>query len=204
MTRDCLRDSGVPSDVLRLVVDRAAGLPFFIEELLAGLHSDDVLVRQGNRWVTRRPPRGCAPATFRESVRVRVGAMDPSAQDLLRDAALLGRRVHPDLVADVTGTDLPRVEEVLRQAADLALVVSSDLGVRFRHALVRDALVADLPADTRARRSHDVLGALRTARPELPDDLVEWPPIWPKPRASAPRPRSCCARSADVRSTAER
>lgn len=173
MTRECLGDTGVPAEVLRLVVDRADGLPFFVEELLAGLHSDDVLVREGDRWVTRRPPRGRVPATFRESVRVRVGSMDPSARDLLRDAALLGRRVDPHLVAHVTGTDLPRVDEVLRQAADLALVVSSDLGVRFRHALIRDALVADLPADVRARRSHDVLGALRTVRPELPDDLVE-------------------------------
>jgi hypothetical protein len=58
MTRDCLGDAAVPAQVLRLVADRADGLPFFVEELLAGLRSDGTLIHDGDHWVVRRSPAG--------------------------------------------------------------------------------------------------------------------------------------------------
>jgi hypothetical protein len=67
MARSCLGDAAVPAQVLQLVDDRADGLPFLVEELLAGLRAEGALVRQGDRWVVngvpaRRPRR---PSTSR-------------------------------------------------------------------------------------------------------------------------------------------
>ncbi|MHC1562125.1 ATP-binding protein [Actinomycetospora sp. C-140] len=173
MTRACLGDAAVPAEVLRLVTDRADGLPFFVEELLAGLRSDDSLVRDGDRWVVQQSARGRPPATFHDSVRARVATLAQDVQGLLCDAALLGRRVDPDLVATVTGTDRSVVEEMVRAAAALGLLVSTEPGVRFRHALIRDSLLADLTPGVCRARSAVVLARLRASCPSLPEDLVE-------------------------------
>jgi DNA-binding CsgD family transcriptional regulator len=45
--------------------------------------------------------------------------------------------------------------------------------MKFRHALTRDALLAQLPPDPRAARARRALDALRVARPELDGDLAE-------------------------------
>lgn len=51
LTRACLGDASVPAPVLDLVLDRADGIPFFVEELLVGLESD------GPRRAARGAPR---------------------------------------------------------------------------------------------------------------------------------------------------
>jgi DNA-binding NarL/FixJ family response regulator len=173
MTRGCLGDAAVPAEVLRLVVDRADGLPFFVEELLAGLQSEDTLVREGGRWVTHRPPQGRPPATFHESVRRRVASLEPTAQQVVRDAALLGRWIEPALLSAVTGAAPARVEAALHSASDSALLEDHEQGIRFRHALIREALLADLTPSERTSRSRRALTALRATHPELPNDLVE-------------------------------
>jgi hypothetical protein len=48
-----------------------------------------------------------------------------------------------------------------------------ELGVRFRHALIRDAALAELSANERGERSRHALAAVMAARPNLPDDLIE-------------------------------
>jgi DNA-binding NarL/FixJ family response regulator len=173
MTRECLGDPAVPAEVLRLVVDRADGLPFFVEELLAGLQTDDALVREDGRWVARRPQRGRPPATFQESVRRRVASLEPTAQQLLSDAAMLGRWIEPALLSTVSRASPVGVDAALRRGCDLGLLQVHELGIRFRHALIREAVLADLTPAERASRSRRVLTAVRAAHPKLPEELVE-------------------------------
>jgi len=67
MTRGCLGDTAVPAQVRALVEERADGLPFFVEELLAGLRSDGLLVHDGDGWTVRAPrvPGRRRPSTSR-------------------------------------------------------------------------------------------------------------------------------------------
>ncbi len=173
MVRECLGDAAVPAEVLRLVVERADGLPFFVEELLAGLRSNDELVREDGRWVVHRPHRGRPPATFRESVRRRVASFEPTAQQLLRDAAMLGRWIDPALLSTVSGASADQVEDALHGGRDLALLEDHELGIRFRHALTREAVLADLTPPERIAGSRRVLTALRATHPQLPGDIAE-------------------------------
>jgi predicted ATPase len=171
MCRSCLGDAAVPAEVQRLVVDKTDGLPFFVEELLTDLQAGGALRRDGGRWIGSHPGRTGLPASFRDSVRRRVTALDPAAEAVLRDAALLGRRIDPPLLAAVNGTDVERVEAALAAGQDLTLLQADDLGVRFRHSLTRAALLADLSPAQRAERSARALAALRAARPGLAGEL---------------------------------
>jgi DNA-binding CsgD family transcriptional regulator len=171
MVRHCLADTAVPAQLSQLLQDNADGLPFFVEELLTGLATDRVLVRRGGGWVMRRPARMRAPTTFAESVRTRFARLAPDGAEVLLDAALLGRRVDPPLLAQVADSAPDAVGEVLDAAADLGLLEITEEGVRFRHSLTRDALLAALPASARAARARRVLAVVRSARPVLADEL---------------------------------
>jgi predicted ATPase len=173
MGRSCLGDAAVPAEVQRLVVDKTDGLPFLVEELLADLQAGGALRRDGGRWIGSYPGRTSLPASFRDSVRRRLSALDPAAEAVLRDAALLGRRIDPPLLAAVGGTDIDGVEAALAAGHDLTLLQADDLGVQFRHSLTREALLADLAPVQRAERSARALAALRAAHPGLVGELAE-------------------------------
>jgi DNA-binding NarL/FixJ family response regulator len=172
MTRGCLGDAAVPAQVLALVEEQAEGLPFLVEELLAGLRSDGVLIPDGDGWAVH-PTRGHRPPpTFHESVRSRMRALTPEHRRVLGDAALLGRTVDRALVAAMTEAGPIAVDAAIHAALEVTLLQTFELGVRFRHAMTRDALLADLSASDRMARSRRALAALGSVYPELPDDLT--------------------------------
>nr|WP_219415845.1 LuxR family transcriptional regulator [Pseudonocardia nigra] len=173
MVRGCLGDEAVPAEVLEVVADRADGLPFFVEELLTGLASDGGLAREGGRWVARHGERVRPPVTFAESVRRRLAGLGSRVRDVLVDAALLGRRIDPELLATLGVADRQELDDVVRAGIERALLAVDEGAVRFRHALTRDALIGDLLPGERASRARRALDALRTARPALPGDLAE-------------------------------
>ena|SRR5882757_7110998 len=181
MTRRCLGEAAAPAEVLQLVSGRADGLPFFVEELLTGLRSDGSLVQENGRWVSRQSVRAIAPVTFAESVRVRFRSISPRAQPLLIDAALLGRSIDLDVLAATGGIDRAAAREALRGAVEVGLLADDEFGWRFRHALTRDVLIADLRPADRAARAMEVWAVLRQAAPAMFEDdadaaadLAEW------------------------------
>lgn len=176
MAAGCLRASVVPRELAEVVVARADGLPFLVEELLAGMVQADELEKTADGWVLDRSPGPVIPATFAETVRRRLGAA-PGTRDLLVAAALLGRSFDWLLLADMTGQDEATVVDRLRRAVDAQLlsVEAADPGprFRFRHALTRDAILAELLPPERATLAARGLRAVETAHPGLPGEWCE-------------------------------
>jgi DNA-binding CsgD family transcriptional regulator/tetratricopeptide (TPR) repeat protein len=175
MAAGCLRAS-VPRDLAEVVVARADGLPFLVEELLAGMVQAGELEKTADGWVLDRSPGPVIPATFAETVRRRLGAA-PGTRDLLVAAALLGRSFDWRLLADMSSQDEATVIDRLRRAVDAQLlsVEAADPGprFRFRHALTRDAILADLLPPERATLAARGLRAVETAHPGLPGEWCE-------------------------------
>ena len=70
--------------------------------------------------------------------------MTPAARELLDLAAVLGERVPLEALAGLTARDSPQTLDLLAPAfADGVLRRTAD-GVRFEHALVRDAVYAEI------------------------------------------------------------
>jgi DNA-binding CsgD family transcriptional regulator/tetratricopeptide (TPR) repeat protein len=172
----CLRASVVPRELAEVVVARADGLPFLVEELLAGMVQAHELERTADGWVLNRSPGLLIPATFAETVRRRLGAA-PGTRDLLVAAALLGRSFDWRLLADMSSQDEATVVDRLRRAVDAQLlsVEPADPGprFRFRHALTRDAILAELLPPERATLAARGLLAVETAHPGLPGEWCE-------------------------------
>lgn len=173
VARACLGTTALPAAVEALLGARADGLPFLVEELLAGLVGAGLLVEQDGRWSTTGPLGDRVPPTFADAVGRRLDALSAMTRRVLHAAAVLGRRFDWTLLPAVTDRDEAEVVTALRQAVSAQLVTAEAAGFRFRHALTRDAVLGDLVPPERAGLARRALATVEQARPDLPGAWCE-------------------------------
>lgn len=174
MVRTCLGSDTVPDEVLAFA-KRSDGVPFLVEELLAVAVTSGSLVDNGETWSLSDAVEPVVPLTFADSIRRRLGVIGDGPRAVLLAAAVLGRRFDWNLLADITGLGGQAVLRALHAAVEAQIVsVDADDGAfRFRHALSRDAVLAELLPPERAALSAQALAALQTAQPNLPGESCE-------------------------------
>jgi DNA-binding CsgD family transcriptional regulator len=117
------------------MITRAEGNAYYAEELLAASSAGTQL-----------------PAGLADLLLARMEKLSPAAQQVLRTAAVTGRRVDDELVRRAAGLDALVYDEAVREAvAHQLLVPDGDQGYSFRHALLREAIYADLMPGERTR-----------------------------------------------------
>src|SRR5579875_976165 len=139
-----------PLDAAELItiLDRAEGNAYYAEELLAASAGGDEL-----------------PAGLAELLMTRVEELSATAQQALRAAAVSGRRVDDELVMAASGLSAPEYEAAIREAvAHQLLAPGGHAGYRFRHALLREAIYADLLPGERTRLHATLAGLLADER----------------------------------------
>ncbi|MGI5269406.1 helix-turn-helix transcriptional regulator [Nonomuraea sp. CA-218870] len=134
---------------LNLIVTRADGNPFYAEELFAALAEGESL------------PDGLASLLMS-----RVEVLSPAGQQVLRAAAVAGRRVEDELLREVAGLPLPEFEEAVREIVSRGLLRVHGQGYAFRHALLQEAVYHDLLPGERTRL-HAAFARLLTSPAEL-------------------------------------
>jgi DNA-binding CsgD family transcriptional regulator len=122
-------------EVLDRLIGRAEGNAFYAEELLAADTSGAEL------------PTGLADLLL-----ARLERLSENAQRVVRVAAVAGARVDDDLVREVSELDTASYDQALREIVSHQLLVpDSTDGYTFRHALLREAVYADLLPGERTR-----------------------------------------------------
>ena len=143
---------GADPHVLELL-DRAEGLPFLAQELLAlpaATGSEEPL------------PASLLPPTLLALVGERMAALSPSQRTVLSGAAVLGLDPDWSLLGEVTATSEQEVVDALALAASVRLLDAGAGSLRWHHALTRDAVLAGVLPPQReglARRAAEVLRA---------------------------------------------
>jgi DNA-binding CsgD family transcriptional regulator/tetratricopeptide (TPR) repeat protein len=125
-----LAEAPSPELVAR-IFSESDGNAFFAEELLAASAGDD-----------QRP----LPPRLRDVLIARVEALSDDAREVLRVAATVGRQVDHRLVAAVSDLPQQRLLSALRKTVAHQILVTDPGGKAylFRHALMREAVDADL------------------------------------------------------------
>lgn len=169
----CFAGEVAGSDV-RALVARADGIPFLIEELLGVAAAAGALHRDGGSWHLAPGADRLVPLTFAESVRRRVAGLGRDAEVVLGVAAILGRRFERDLLIATSGLAAVEVDAAIRDAIGAQLLaVDGDEGFRFRHALTRDAVLAEMLPSDRVHWSDAAVRSLEAHRPGLPGPACE-------------------------------
>src|SRR5262249_17849044 len=150
MARECVGAADLPDTVQTLVAQRAEGLPFLVEEVLASLIGAGSLVERDGRWEAAALRETPVPVTFADAVRRRLSGLDANSRRVISAAAVLGRRFDWPVLGAVTGLPEDSVVSALRQGVSLQIVVADGAGFRFRHALTHEAVLSGLLPPERA------------------------------------------------------
>jgi ABC-type oligopeptide transport system substrate-binding subunit/class 3 adenylate cyclase len=82
----------VPASLQRLLLDRAEGNPFYLEELVASLVEQDALVREGDAWQMKAPIESLSiPDTVQGVILARIDRLEEDVRGTLQMASVIGR-----------------------------------------------------------------------------------------------------------------
>ncbi|MDQ2848196.1 MAG: AAA family ATPase, partial [Actinomycetota bacterium] len=144
-----LAAGALPEATIQQIVARADGNAFFTEELVGAADSDTALQ---------------IPDDLAGLLLVRLDRLDDDARTVVSVAAIGGRGVSHELVAQVVALPEDRLEAGLRAAVDVHVLVPVGRdGYGFRHALLAEAVYDDLLPGERRRwhaRYVQILAAL--------------------------------------------
>jgi hypothetical protein len=150
-----LSASVLPSDAdLRRIVELAEGSPFFTLELVRALSVG---------------LRGPLPETVRQAVRRRLAGLGSAEIDVLAALAIANQEFDLATVLAFSGMAEDDAFAFLDAALDTGILVVESARYRFRHELVRQALIDELPNHRRALLHRDAARHLAQAggSPEL-------------------------------------
>jgi class 3 adenylate cyclase/tetratricopeptide (TPR) repeat protein len=149
LVREILQKANrVPNRLLDLVVDRADGNPYYLEELIKMLIEDDVIVRDVGDWRVEvdRLTRMRVPATLTGVLQARLDGLPSRERTVLQRAAVIGRQFWDSALVELSPNgSAGSIESDLADLCDRELVYavprSTFANTReyvFKHAMLRD------------------------------------------------------------------
>ncbi|MGZ4409900.1 MAG: ATP-binding protein, partial [Gaiellaceae bacterium] len=151
---DSLLASVLSREVRELIVERAEGNPFFVEEVLESLIDAGVLERVNGGWRANELPPGFEiPDSVQAVLAARIDLLAEAEKAALQAAAVIGRvfwtgpiyELVPDLAPDL---HLLETRDFIRQRPGSSL--AGEVEYAFKHALTREVAYETL---TKARRA---------------------------------------------------
>ena len=175
MIRDLLRGGSIPQQLVDQIIEKADGVPLFIEELTSSTLSAPLRTR-GPSERTAQPASLRVPETLSDALMERLDRVAPSRR-VAQIAAVIGREFSNDLLSAASQID----EEDMRSA--LSLLEQADIIYRvgispfvrfaFKHVLLRDAIYDSLLRSKRQQIHADIAAILKRDFPELAENQPE-------------------------------
>ena len=158
---------GADADVLAVVQRRSEGNPLFVSQVARLLGPgaatvEEVPVPAGIRQAVRRQVARLGAARTEATT----GDNTPIAQEILATAAAFGPGIDPALVAAALDVPAGPVARLCDDATAVGLLgPGQDVGevYRFRHALIRETLYAELSPQSRAQAHHRIAAVLENS-----------------------------------------
>ena len=160
-------DSSV-GEIARIVAGRAAGNPFFAQEIIRELVERGVLVGERGAYACRTEVAEVGvPATLQATIAARIDRLPPPAKDTLAAAAVIGSRFSRELLASL-GID-PHVDELIGAELIDQVRFTPRAEYVFHHPLIRAvAYESQLKAD-RAQTHRRLATAMEASEPASAD-----------------------------------
>jgi DNA-binding CsgD family transcriptional regulator len=170
-----LGTSQIQDDLVRLVLDKAEGVPFFIEELVTSLRETGAIVLHDGQWrLTARGPAIPVPDTVEEVLMARIDRLPEGAKSVLQIGAVMGREWSEALLREVAGLAEQDLTAHLAALTDAELLyargVPPQMTYVFKHAFTQDAAYRSLLTARRQELHHRVAVTLEAL---FPDRLEE-------------------------------
>ena len=168
---DVLGAERLAPELQALILDKADGNPFFVEELVRSLHERGVIESRGDHVVVSAPVSDAlVPDTIQDVIMARIERLAAEPRRVLAVASVLGREFGR-AVLDRAMEPGVSIDVALRELAAAGLIHERrhfpEVEHAFRHALTHEVAYASVAADERRalhRRIARVLEALHAGR----------------------------------------
>jgi class 3 adenylate cyclase/tetratricopeptide (TPR) repeat protein len=161
MARSILAVEGLPEDLQTLIVRKAEGNPFFVEEVMKSLKEVGAIRRSEDSFVLTMPPADVfIPEKIQDVIQARIDRLDEAPKKTLQLASVIGRKFTFRLL-DRLGDSRGGTEAYLQELKALELVYEKDLypelAFMFKHALTQEVAYNSLLVQRR-RELHCLIG----------------------------------------------
>ena len=171
-----LKVEGLSDSLRSLILNKAEGNPFFVEEVIRSLLDSGIIVAEGDRFVATADIDSFAvPDTLAAVLATRLDALPPDQRKVVQAAAVIGREFSFDMLEALSdvGVDLDSVvRDLLRREIVVDQPGAGDRTYFFKHALTRDTAYETLLQGVRTDL-HRLVGKLIEERdPTLVTELA--------------------------------
>jgi class 3 adenylate cyclase/predicted ATPase len=175
LIRDLLKGRSISEDLVDQIIEKADGVPLFIEELTSSTLSAP-LQTQATSGRTAQPAVLRVPETLSDALMERLDRVAPSRR-VVQVAAVIGREFSYDLLAAASRLNDEDMVSVLSQLeqADIIYRVGISPSVRFafKHVLLRDAIYDSLLRSKRQQVHSEIAAILKNDYPKLVENQPE-------------------------------
>jgi adenylate cyclase len=137
----------IPDDYRSQILKQAAGVPFYIEEILRMLIDQQILVNQDGRWIfsANEDFELEVPDNLQDLILTRFDRLEPFQRDILQTASVIGRQFNTALLNEVMNYGEEKqlkfaLSPLVEKAFILPLADQDDGEFLFRHVLTSDAV----------------------------------------------------------------
>ncbi len=157
----------LPKNVRDLIVERADGNPFFIEELIRSLIETRQIVRENGHWrAVGLDTKVSLPDTLRGVLGARIDRLPDLSKHVLQNAAVIGRSFDLRVLKQLTGLN-GSFDTQIQNLQEAGLVEPFREEYAFRHVLIQEAAYESILIKKRLelhRRIGETLEELHTNR----------------------------------------
>jgi hypothetical protein len=148
-----------------MIAGRAAGNPFFAEEITRDLAERGVLVGESRSYACRTDVTDVSvPATLQATIAARIDRLRPAAKRTLAAAAVIGSRFSPDLLASLEVD--PVVDELINAELIDKVRFTPRAEYAFRHPLIRTVAYESQLKSDRTELHRRIATAIEAHDPE--------------------------------------
>jgi class 3 adenylate cyclase/tetratricopeptide (TPR) repeat protein len=128
----------LPKNIRDLIVEKAEGNPFFIEELIRSLIETNQIIREESRWRTKGEDATVSlPNTLRGVLGARIDRLPELTKHILQNAAVVGRSFELRVLNRLTHLD-EELNPHIQYLEDVSLVEALLNQYAFRHVLIQE------------------------------------------------------------------
>ncbi len=162
MVRGVLHVDDLSSDARRLILEKAEGNPFYIEEVTRSLLERGLLRRDnGGYGLAQGAGEIHIPNTIQEVILSRIDRLEEEAREAIQLASVIGREFTVRLLSRITDLEVA-LDNLLGELKKLELIYQKsyfpELAYMFKHALVHDVAYSTLREERRIAL-HRLIGA---------------------------------------------
>jgi class 3 adenylate cyclase/predicted ATPase len=183
MVRDLLGGEAMPQQILDQIIEKADGVPLFVEELTSSILRAPTVIpaEDGDTGQAPQPAELMVPETLHDALMERLDRVSLdrrlTQRRIAQIAAVIGREFSYDLLSMASGNDENELRVALSALEEADIIyrigISPFIRFAFKHVLLRDAIYSSLLKSKRREIHAHIAAVLPNHFPELVENRPE-------------------------------